>query len=87
MVFCFLGFEANRQAIESADRGKQANHIELPLPASAGIDRACEARRGWMSERLKESVLKTEVLIGIPGVRIPLHPLSLEVVLSCLIER
>jgi hypothetical protein len=27
-----------------------------------------------MSERLKESVLKTEVLIGIPGVRIPLHP-------------
>lgn len=31
-------------------------------------------RRGWMSERLKESVLKTEVLIGIPGVRIPLHP-------------
>jgi hypothetical protein len=25
-----------------------------------------------MSERLKESVLK--VLIGIPGVRIPLHP-------------
>jgi len=23
---------------------------------------------------LKESVLKTEVLIGIPGVRIPLHP-------------
>ncbi|KAI3672324.1 hypothetical protein L2E82_52830 [Cichorium intybus] len=37
-------------------------------------DRAGEARRGWMSERLKESVLKTEVLIGIPGVRIPLHP-------------
>lgn len=29
-----------------------------------------------MSERLKESVLKTEVLIGIPGVRIPLHPRS-----------
>ena len=29
---------------------------------------------GWMSERLKESVLKTEVLIGILGVRIPLHP-------------
>lgn len=27
-----------------------------------------------MSERFKESVLKTEVLIGIPGVRIPLHP-------------
>ena len=29
-----------------------------------------------MSERLKEPVLKTEVLIGIPGVRIPLHPRS-----------
>lgn len=27
-----------------------------------------------MSERLKESVLKTEVFLGIPGVRIPLHP-------------
>ncbi len=30
-------------------------------------------RKGWMSERLKESVLKTEVS-RIPGVRIPLHP-------------
>lgn len=29
-----------------------------------------------MSERLKESVLKTEVFLGIPGVRIPLHPRS-----------
>ena len=48
--------------------------MDKPLPASARIDRAGEARRGWMSERLKESVLKTEVLIGIPGVRIPLHP-------------
>lgn len=38
------------------------------------MDRAGEARRGWMSERLKESVLKTEVFIEIPGVRIPLHP-------------
>lgn len=38
------------------------------------MDRAGEARRGWMSERLKESVLKTEVFLEIPGVRIPLHP-------------
>ena len=35
-----------------------------------------------MSERLKESVLKTEVLIGIPGVRIPLHPRSHKCALS-----
>ncbi|EEF40275.1 conserved hypothetical protein [Ricinus communis] len=38
-----------------------------PLPARARIDRAGEAQRGWMSERLKESVLKTKVLIGILG--------------------
>lgn len=30
-----------------------------------------------MSEQLKDSVLKTEVLITIPGVRIPLHLRSL----------
>ena len=30
--------------------------------------------KGWMSERFKESVLKTEVFGKIPGVRIPLHP-------------
>ncbi|MCE3216267.1 hypothetical protein HAX54_005782 [Datura stramonium] len=34
------------------------------------MDRAGEARRGWMSERLKESVLKTEVFLN-TGVRIP----------------
>uniref|UniRef100_A0A6N2KLF9 Uncharacterized protein n=1 Tax=Salix viminalis TaxID=40686 RepID=A0A6N2KLF9_SALVM len=33
-----------------------ANHIDKPLPASSRIDRASEARRGWMSERLKESI-------------------------------
>lgn len=64
-----------------------ANHIDKPLPASARIDRASEARRGWMSERLKESVLKTEVLIGIPGVRIPLHPRSHKLSLALSIDR
>ncbi|KAI5638317.1 hypothetical protein M9H77_00016 [Catharanthus roseus] len=41
-----------------------ANHIDKPIPTSARIDRAGEARRGWMSERLKESVLKTEAAKG-----------------------
>ncbi|KAI5581999.1 hypothetical protein BDE02_07G060300 [Populus trichocarpa] len=42
-----------------------ANHIDKPLPASSRIDRASEARRGWMSERLKESVLKTELEVSL----------------------
>uniref|UniRef100_A0A3Q7GZ42 Uncharacterized protein n=1 Tax=Solanum lycopersicum TaxID=4081 RepID=A0A3Q7GZ42_SOLLC len=35
-------------------------HINKPLPARARMDRAREARRGWMSERLKESVQTQE---------------------------
>ncbi|KAF3446817.1 hypothetical protein FNV43_RR11997 [Rhamnella rubrinervis] len=62
-------------------------YTDKPLPASALIDRAGEARRGWMSERLKESVLKTEVLIGIPEVRIPLHPRSHKFSLALSIDK
>ena len=40
-----------------------------------------------MSERLKESVLKTEVLIGIPGVRITLHPRSHKLSLALSIDK
>ena len=40
-----------------------------------------------MSERLKESVLKTEVLIGIPGVRIPLHPRGHKLSLALSIDK
>lgn len=40
-----------------------------------------------MSERLKESVLKTEVLIGIPGVRIPLHPRTNKLSLALSIDK
>jgi hypothetical protein len=40
-----------------------------------------------MSERFKESVLKTEVLIGIPGVRIPLHPRGHKFSLALSIEK
>ncbi|KAI5664241.1 hypothetical protein M9H77_23564 [Catharanthus roseus] len=41
-----------------------ANHIDKPRPTSARIDRAGEDRRGWISERLKESILKTEAAKG-----------------------
>ena len=40
-----------------------------------------------MSERLKESVLKTEVFLGIPGVRIPLHPRSHQFSLALSIDK
>ncbi|KAK4356015.1 hypothetical protein RND71_024986 [Anisodus tanguticus] len=57
---------ANRHVIESADRCTASikNHIDKPLPASARMDRAGKAHRGWMFEWLKESVLKTELLKG-----------------------
>lgn len=81
------GAQQPRCILSYRNKRSVANHIDKPLPASARIDRAGEARRGWMSERLKESVLKTEVLIGIPGVRIPLHPRSHKFSLALSIDK
>ena len=76
------GAQQPRCILSYRNKRSVANHIDKPLPASARIDRAGEARRGWMSERLKESVLKTEVLIGIPG----FESLSIREVISSLLR-
>jgi len=64
-------------AFAFANATKALTPIALVLSGEAG--EGCKKlmillREGWMSEWLKESVLKTGVLLIIPGVRIPLHP-------------